>query len=100
MLHRIEVNVIYVPLEVRLIANSVLPKSTLPKGIFTITMTRNAYACFGDGGRETTLDEMPPIGKVRVPRWQSHYDVQMIGKHHDGIDYKRISLSHYANGCP
>ena len=94
MLHGIEVNVIYVPLEV-LVTHRMLPEPALPKRVFSIPMSRNMSARFYDSGRETAFDELPPGWKIRVTFRQCHDDVNVVWQHDHGIDHERVLAARY-----
>ena len=86
MLDRVDMNVIDVALEIPVIADRVLPKTTLPKCKFTIGVARDGRARFHSGIRESAFDQSPPIWIIRISRRQRHEDMQVIRQHHDGID--------------
>lgn len=66
MLDRVEAHVIDMSLEVGLISNRVLPKTSLPQGIFAIAMVLNRYATGNGPMREIRLDSSPATGEIGI----------------------------------
>jgi hypothetical protein len=89
MLHRIEMNVINVPLEVGLIADCVLPKATLPKPRFAIAGSHDHHTGLDDRSRKASFDQTQSIRKISVAIGQRHYEMQVVRQHHSGINCKR-----------
>jgi hypothetical protein len=68
MLHRIEVNVVDVSLEIDFIANGVLPIAALPKRNFAVAATWHCDPCVGQRLCKPPFYQIPSRGKVRIIR--------------------------------
>ena len=86
--HRIEMNVVRMTLEVTLIANCMLPISTLPQRRLSASMTWNWCRRPQDLVCETAFDDAPSTRVVHVPVGQCHHHVQVIRQDHDCINRK------------
>ena len=95
MFDRIEMNIIDMPYQVRLIPDGVLPITPLPKTVFTAPVARSSAATLGEEAGEQTFAALPTSRKIDLVARQRHKDVQMIGKHNDGIHRKRTLMSRH-----
>ena len=79
VLHRIEVDIIDVPLEVLLIAQCVLPVASLPNAAlaFGDPAGRNLFAG-GESTREGRFDQAPAHGKIGVAVGQGLDRVEVV----------------------
>ena len=96
--YRIVMDIIDVPFEIDVVANSVLPVTTLPQRIFTALVFRSA-AAFRNKTTEQTFAALPTPRIIGVVRGQGGDDVQMIRKHDDGVNRKRALLAGHATAC-
>jgi hypothetical protein len=90
VLYRIEVNVVDVAFKIGIIANGMLPISPLPKRQFSVWMACDFDPASCNGHGETPFNQAESDGKVCIPRWQCHYDVQVIRQNHDRINGERV----------
>jgi hypothetical protein len=88
MLHRIEVDVIKVPGEVRFAPNCMFPKSPLPQRIFTVRTTNKWNTGRYGGLVKSRFDVAPTARKVRVSVRQREDRMKMIGQHNNRINYE------------
>src|SRR5262249_42228881 len=67
VLHRIEVSVINMPLEIRVVTDCMLPVSALPNSFFALdNLARRSRPCV-ETARETALDQIPACREVSIP---------------------------------
>ena len=92
VLDRIEVNVIDVPREIALVAQCVLPVTSLPNTAFVLA----GAACRNlllrrKSTRECRLYQPPASREISIAIGQGPHGMQMIRQHHDGIDGEWMS---------
>jgi hypothetical protein len=88
VLHRVVVNIVAMGIEVRLIADEVLPESLLPKTPVSILNRnrRNAFVLWSlIDTRKTCLHQPPPSREVFITLWECPDAVQVIWEDHQGI---------------
>ncbi len=89
VLHRSVMDVVNVSLKIAIVADGVLPKSTLPERGLSIGVPTDRRACCHYGACEATLEQTPPNGEVGILFRQGLEHVQMVGQHHDRFDAER-----------
>jgi len=97
MLDRVVVDVIHMPLEVRLITDDMLPETPLPNRAFFRAQSSGIRRRFGlmtEGSAESTLDESPSHREIRISSRERPDTVEMIGQNDNGVDRKRVRLHH------
>ena len=78
VLHGIEVNVINMPFQIRVVANCVLPIAALPDALLTLEqLTFRALLPF-QTARKTALDQIPSRRKIGVVFWKRPDGMEMI----------------------
>ncbi len=91
MFDRIPVNIVYVPVEILIVPDHVLPKSALPNP--TLASLRpalgNPFTLF-DSARELTFDQIPAGGKICVIGRESPNAMKMIRQNHDRFQAERM----------
>lgn len=100
VLNGIEVNVIHMPLEITLVANSVLPESALPQGHLAIWKACDRVSRSNNSIGKSTFDERQADRKVRISVRQRHHQVQMIGQHDYRINHEWMLSSRFDDGRP
>jgi hypothetical protein len=75
MFYRIKVNVVDVTFKILLIANRVLPETTLPEGDLAVATAHERDACFRNRISETALHQAQADCKVSISLGQSHDNV-------------------------
>ncbi|MDT4869160.1 hypothetical protein FQZ97_1041760 [compost metagenome] len=98
MLHRIDVDVIEVPLVIEVIADQVFPIAALPDTAFIsftlgIRAWLNVRQPFGEG----ELDCLPTIRIGPVAGRQSPEAVHVLGQHDPGIDMEGVTVFDHAD---
>jgi hypothetical protein len=89
MLDRIVVDIIDVSHQIGIVANCMLPISSLPQSVFSALVTITCHAARDDVPREQAFDALPSAGEVGVVRRECHDDMQVIGQNDDRINRKR-----------
>jgi hypothetical protein len=96
--HRIEVNVIDMGREVIVVADHVLPVTALPDASLAAAGAGlGSPLAAGQGAGEDRLDQPPAGRKIVVAGWQRPDAVEVIGKHHPGVDGERAAAAGDAN---
>jgi hypothetical protein len=83
-------NVVNMPGKIVLIADRVLPVTSLPKRKFAIRMAAYYDPRNEQSGAEISLDPPPTAGKVRITRRQGHDRMKMIREDHCRVDRERV----------
>jgi hypothetical protein len=83
-------NIVDVPLEISVISNGVLPKTTLPQRDLSISAAYDHRPRFHDGVRKSAFDEAQSIRVIRVAIRQRHDNVQVVRQDHNRIDRERM----------
>ena len=98
MLDRVVVDVVQVPREVVLVANSMFPVAPLPDRTFAFAASRCAdrVVAVRRCPAELPLDQHPAFGEVAVPVWKLPDAVQVIRKYDHGGNFERVRR---ANGA-
>jgi hypothetical protein len=66
VLDRIEVNVIHMPVEIRVIHNLVFPETPLPDALFSFgNFACGAHRCGAKAGRKKPFDDAPASAEIR-----------------------------------
>ena len=94
MFHGVPVNVIHVTPEVLIVANRVVPESSLPDVAFLAMAARRGRAArrqivVGQGQGHPRLDQFPAYREIGLAFRERPHGVQMIGQEHHGHDVKR-----------
>ena len=79
MFYRIVVNVIDVPGQIFLVADRVLPETSLPQSLFSALVALETETVSDDLAREQAFDALPTSGKIRIVLRKRHDNMQMIG---------------------
>lgn len=83
VLHRVVVNVIDVPREVRIVADLMLPIAPLPDTALPLCHTSWSTVFVGaDPAREAGFDQCPARRVIRISERQTPDGVQMLRQHH------------------
>ncbi len=94
MLAWVVVDVIDVPVEVRLIADAMLPITALPNAAFVFALSAGGYTlAIGQGTGKSAFDQAPTYSVIGVSGWQGTQSVQMVRQYNDGVDLPRM-LAH------
>ncbi len=89
-------NIIDMPLEVVFVANSVFPKSALPKHEIAIRIALQLDSGINQRATEMPLDPPPASRKIGIIRRQCEDGMQVIGKNYNRLDCKRALVTGYA----
>src|SRR3989338_5112805 len=94
MLDRVVMNVIYMPLQIQIVADLMLPKSPLPNRRFLAQNFRLAQCCIMLDQVPAlfayrTLDDRPTSGKICIALRQTPDAMQMFRQQHPCHDCKR-----------
>ena len=87
---RVGVYVIDVTPPIVLIAGNMLPEAALPDTLFTLGVFGWIDLAGRQARREFAFDDSPSAGEIRLTLRQAPDGVQMVGKHHNGVDFKRM----------
>ena len=95
VLDRIDMDVIDMTAQIRLITNPVLPKAPLPDaGLSMPDLARAARRRLGQAVRKVVLDKAPAKGEFVIPLRQPPQRMNVIGKHTDSDGFKRMRRGH------
>lgn len=85
--HRVDVDVVEVPLVIEVVADQVFPIAALPDAAFAPgALSLGAGFGVGQAFGEGEFDRAPAHGEVVVARWQGPEAVHVFGEHDPGID--------------
>jgi hypothetical protein len=93
-------NVIDMVRVIRVVADRVLPISSLPKSQLAIWVALNCRILFEQPGTEIPLYATPSRRKIVVVRRLRKYGVQVIGRYDDCVDCERVFLPSRAKRRP
>ncbi|KYG19156.1 hypothetical protein SE92_01865 [Bradyrhizobium sp. AT1] len=79
-------DVVGAALEISVVANCVLPESSLPESELAAMIVRDRCTRSDHSMREYALDAPPSTRVIRVTFRECHDDMQMIGQDNDCID--------------
>src|SRR5690242_16448828 len=95
MLHRVEMNVVDMKLEVGIITNGVLPVTTLPNPSFAPgNLAAAALHLPGEPAREAALNQAPSQRKIGVAPRQGPEGMYVVRQYADGDRPERIPFLH------
>jgi hypothetical protein len=92
MFHWIEMDVIDMALQIRVIANRVFPIATLPDALFSFASFARRSLPRIKSPRKTTLDQAPSSGEIGFSIRQRPNRVKMVGQNADRDRLKRAIL--------
>ena len=95
MLHRVEMNIIQMHLQIPIIPNLVFPEPPLPNGAFPVAdfgtgQQRRPDRFLGNRLGEFRFDQPPAFGIICLIRRQGSETMQMVGQDNQGIQGERI----------
>lgn len=93
MLHRVEVDVVDVPLEILVVADGVFPISTLPDFSLAVFTTPGTDAALSQRCGEATFDHPPPHRVTIVAVGKLPHAMQVIRQHHGRDDVERMACA-------
>src|SRR5579885_2802328 len=99
VLHRIEMNIVDVPRQICLVADSMLPVASLPNSLFTLCDFALRAHSIGQSSRKTAFDEIPATGEIGIAGWQRPNRVQVIGQDANRNRVERAPLLHLSVGA-
>jgi hypothetical protein len=101
MLDRIDVAILNMPSIIGLVADQMLPKSALPDATFAACKAdRTELFLLWKRFGEASFDQAPAKRKIRIARRQCPYRMEMIRQHDNGVDLKRVLLTHRRDCAP
>lgn len=93
MLHRIEMDVIQVPLQITFIEDQSFSETSLPDTAFALAQPAGTDPLARrDLAGETCLDQHPAHGAIAIPLRQRPHGVHVIGQYHPAQDVERMAL--------
>lgn len=100
VMHRIEMDVIEMTIEIVLAANLVFPESALPHGGFTFALARCVARAFSPTAREVRAGkgalQIPPTRRIVVVAvWECPNAVQVFGQKADRVECNGIRFPHF-----
>ena len=98
-------NVVQVSLEIRIVADGMLPEASLPNASLAASVSRTRKASFPPArlkevSREFSFDSKPPRRIVVVSRRKSPQRVQVFWEEHDADDLKGATGPNGLKGFP
>jgi hypothetical protein len=101
VLHRIEVNVIDVTLEVRIISDCVLPKPSLPESRFApLYLTLRPQLRRRQLAGESAFDLAPAFREIGIAGRQGPNGMEMVRQDADGVRCERQALLNLTINLP
>jgi len=86
---------------VRLIANQVFPKSTLPDATLMARNTDRAQPfLFWQAARKAALDQSPTGREIGIAHWQRPHRMKVVRKHDESIDRERQAVARVGHCGP
>jgi hypothetical protein len=99
MFNGVEMHVIHVGEVVFVVADDVLPISTLPDSPFVSRqLRRSSKFRGGNGSRKHAFDQPPTFCVVGVTWREFHYAMKMFRQNHPCVDMKGVALPNGRNG--
>lgn len=93
MLHRIEMDVIQVTLQIPFIGDQALPETSLPDAALALAQPAGTNALTRrDLAGEAGLDQHPARGAIAIAPWQRPHGVHVIGQYHPAQNVERMTL--------